>query len=374
VNQPAYPPARRAATIVEDYFRRCRQSAESQDLAPMPDAAAAEAIIEAAFWASLQHEEGYRPKISLAYLPPEMVLYPMMFQRSLPLSPAALTKVAPAVKRPGIHLGVWHGETGLHVWGTSRLLPRFCLVLEVIEPGLLVVKYPRTEDYTKFRNVVVLQGSIIKVIDERDVGTPERSGLLESLLGVGPTASRVDRGNVLIQLAISMRAHGRGGTLLMVQPNSTTWRQSFVEPVTYPVSPPFRELTELIAEHPDSNDRTMQERFRRTIDAIAGLTAVDGAALMNSRFELLAFGAKIRARSNYEVEEVILTEPVRDNIPERVHITRLGGTRHLSAAQFVSDERDAVALVASQDGRFTVFAWSSAEDRVHAHRLDVLLL
>ena len=340
----------------------------------MPDAAAAEAIIEAAFWASLQHEEGYRPKISLAYLPPEMVLYPMMFQRSLPLSPAALTKVAPAVKRPGIHLGVWHGETGLHVWGTSRLLPRFCLVLEVIEPGLLVVKYPRTEDYTKFRNVVVLQGSIIKVIDERDVGTPERSGLLESLLGVGPTASRVDRGNVLIQLAISMRAHGRGGTLLMVQPNSTTWRQSFVEPVTYPVSPPFRELTELIAEHPDSNDRTMQERFRRTIDAIAGLTAVDGAALMNSRFELLAFGAKIRARSNYEVEEVILTEPVRDNIPERVHITRLGGTRHLSAAQFVSDERDAVALVASQDGRFTVFAWSSAEDRVHAHRLDVLLL
>ena len=53
---------------------------------------------------------------------------------------------------------------------------------------------------------------------------------------------------------------------------------------------------------------------------------------------------------------------------------QLGGTRHLSAAQFVHDQRDAVALVASQDGRFTVFAWSPCEDMVHAHRVETLLL
>jgi hypothetical protein len=52
----------------------------------------------------------------------------------------------------------------------------------------------------------------------------------------------------------------------------------------------------------------------------------------------------------------------------------LGGTRHLSAAQFVHDQRDAVALVASQDGRFTVFAWSPCENLVHAHRVEVLLV
>ena len=40
----------------------------------------------------------------------------------------------------------------------------------------------------------------------------------------------------------------------------------------------------------------------------------------------------------------------------------LGGTRHLSAAQFVRDQPDALALVASQDGRFTIFAWSPCED------------
>ena len=51
-----------------------------------------------------------------------------------------------------------------------------------------------------------------------------------------------------------------------------------------------------------------------------------------------------------------------------------GGTRHLSAAQFVYDQKGAVALVASQDGRFTVFAWSPCEERVHAHRVEALLL
>ncbi|MGI9181745.1 MAG: putative sensor domain DACNV-containing protein, partial [Longimicrobiaceae bacterium] len=45
-----------------------------------------------------------------------------------------------------------------------------------------------------------------------------------------------------------------------------------------------------------------------------------------------------------------------------------------SAAQFVHDQRDALALVASQDGRFTVFGWSPCEERVHAHRVETLLL
>ena len=45
-----------------------------------------------------------------------------------------------------------------------------------------------------------------------------------------------------------------------------------------------------------------------------------------------------------------------------------------SAAQFIHDQHDAVALIASQDGRFTVFEWSDCEGMVHAHRLEVLLL
>jgi hypothetical protein len=57
-----------------------------------------------------------------------------------------------------------------------------------------------------------------------------------------------------------------------------------------------------------------------------------------------------------------------------VHPSYLGGTRHLSASQFVHDQHDALALVASQDGRFTVFAWSPGVGMVHAHRVEALLL
>ena len=69
-----------------------------------------------------------------------------------------------------------------------------------------------------------------------------------------------------------------------------------------------------------------------------------------------------------------VTEPIEGDEPQLVHPTQLGGTRHLSSAQFVHDQHGAIALVASQDGRFTVFAWSPCEAMVHAHRVETLLL
>ena len=69
-----------------------------------------------------------------------------------------------------------------------------------------------------------------------------------------------------------------------------------------------------------------------------------------------------------------ITKPIQGVAPEVVPPSRLGNTRHLSAAQFVQDQRDAIALVASVDGRFTVFAWSPCEEMVHAHRVESLLL
>ncbi len=111
------------------------------------------------------------------------------------------------------------------------------------------------------------------------------------------------------------------------------------------------------------------------IGAVAGLTAVDGATIITNRYDLLAFGAKITRREGLPaVEQLIVTEPIEGGAADVVHPTWLGGTRHLSAAQFVQDQRDAVALVASQDGRFTIFAWSPCENMVHAHRVEALLL
>src|SRR5215211_5772832 len=125
---PAYPAARKVAAAVEGRFARRAADARAagkDGLAHAPDAAAVESVIDAAFWASLRREEGYSPKISLAFLPPEQAEPPLTFARPLPLEAAALAKLAPAVERPGIHLGVWRSGCGdeLCVWGTTRTIP-----------------------------------------------------------------------------------------------------------------------------------------------------------------------------------------------------------------------------------------------------------
>jgi hypothetical protein len=115
--------------------------------------------------------------------------------------------------------------------------------------------------------------------------------------------------------------------------------------------------------------------MNRMVDKVAGYTAVDGATILTDKHELIAFGAKIhRSPTGKPVDQLLLTEPIIDSKATIVHPSQLGGTRHISAAQFVYDQRDSIALVASQDGRFTIFAWSPCEGMVHAHRIDVLLL
>lgn len=375
MTEPASPASRALAVSVQEYFARHLAAAHQQgvqNLAPAPDALTIEAIINVAFWASLRREEGYFPKISFAFLAPERATQPLIFERLLPFTPAALARLAPAVERPGIHLGVWPYANELRVWGTAHVIPRLCFVLEVVEPGLLVIKYRRGQDPSKFINVAVLKGDQVKVVDEESTNQPDCPTLLTSLLGFGSA----DPVNVLVQLATSMRSHGRGGALLVVPQNSDNWRQSILWPVPYAISPPYCELAELMRQDVTKrNERPWQEALRRSVEVIAGLTAVDGATLITDEHEVLAFGAKIgRREGSMPVEQALVTEPIVGSAVSIVHPLQLGGTRHLSAAQFVQDQRDSLALVASQDGRFTVFAWSPCEGMVHAHRVETLLL
>jgi hypothetical protein len=376
---PTYQTARFVSGMLEVHFARYVSTALQKarpEPVPLPDARAIEVIIDAAFWASLRREEGYSPKISLALLPVERASQALRFEHLLPLTPSALARLAPAVERPGIHLGVWRDRGELSVWGTTRTIPKFCFVLEVIEPGLLVVKYRRGQDPSKFVNVMVLKGDQIKEVDEEGTSLPDCPSLVTSLLGFGSPATPADNVNVLVQVAASMRSHGRGGSLLVVPGGSEVWRESIVWPVPYAVSPAYTELAELMRQDADAkNERLWQEALIDAVEAIAGLTAVDGATIISDQYNLLAFGAKIgRREGSTQVEQVIVTEPIVGDAASVVHPVQFGGTRHLSAAQFVQDQREAIALVASQDGRFTVFAWSPCEEMVHAHRVETLLL
>ena len=268
-----YAAARTVSPKVEAYFARRRAEAVShsqEHLASLPDAVTIEAVIDVAFWASLRREEGYMPRISLAFLSPDQTTHPLLFERRLPLDPAVLTRVGPAVERPGIHLGVWHDSSGLSVWGTSRIIPKLCFVLEVAAPGLLVVKHHSGEEAGKFVNVAVLEADQIKMVDERALSLPDCPALLTSLMGFDSPASWAHSVNVLVQLAVSMRAHGRGGCLLVVPAGLDSWRESIVQPMPYAVSPAFCELAQLSQEVPEGKRRRVwQEELGRTIEGVA---------------------------------------------------------------------------------------------------------
>jgi hypothetical protein len=376
---PAYPAARDVAPRVYEHFARhstAQRELTPESVASLADPATIEAMIEAAFWASLRREESYIPKISLAFLSPQQTDHPLIFERPLPLDAAALARLAPAVERAGIHLGVWPGGGGLTVWGTAYAIPIFCLVIEVAAPGLLVVKHHRGEETVKYINVAVLEGDRVKVIDEKASSLPECPSLLTSLLGFDSPASWVASVNLLVQLAVSMRAHGRGGLLLVVPAGNDSWLESIVQPIPYAVTPAFVQLAQLNREAPAVQRRRLwRDAVNRAVEGVAGLTAVDGATVLTTEYELLAFGAKIaRRKGSPQVEQVTMTEPIEGGRPSLIHPSALGGTRHLASAQFVHDQHDSVALVASQDGRFTVFAWSECEQTVHAHRVETLLL
>jgi hypothetical protein len=161
-----------------------------------------------------------------------------------------------------------------------------------------------------------------------------------------------------------------------VPEGSETWRQSIIHPPTYEVSPPFSELASLATGPGDGvSQRAWREELNRSVAAVASLTAVDGATVITSGFHLLAFGAKVaRRKGGTQIEQVTLTEPIEGTEARILSPGDLGATRHLAGAQFIHDQPDALALVASQDGRFTVFAWSPCEGMVHAHRIETLLL
>lgn len=308
-------------------------------------------------------------------MPPEQSARPLKFEPRLRFAPDVLSRLAPAVERPGIHIGVWSYDDGLAVWGITRTVPTWCFVLEVVAPGLLVVKYRREGLATKFANVAVLEGADVKFI------TPQQPGMhseapphLVSLLNFYSSAGRNESDNLLIRVATSMRAYGRGGSLLVVPKESGQWLNSIVRPVTYSLIPPFPDLSTFIGrsgQTPETSNAVLQF----AVDALTGLTAVDGATVIGSFFEPLAFGVKIVVPEGpRRIERVLLTEPIEGVVDITVDIAHLGGTRHLSAAQFAYDQKDAVSMVASQDGRFTVFAWSALHEIVHAYRLESLLV
>src|SRR5207237_10377577 len=142
---------------------------------------------------------------------------------------------------------------------------------------------------------------------EEGANIPDCPDVVTALLGFDSPASWADSVNVFVRLAVSMRAHSRGGALLVVPADSDRWRQSIVQPIRYSVMPPFSAIADLMRHgHAERARRHWRGELTQAVDAVAGLTAVDGATVMNDRYELLAFAAQsARHGGSGRVERVV---------------------------------------------------------------------
>lgn len=378
--QSTYKAANQVASLMEQHFSKHLHEAQlngETNLADIPNKTIIEAIIDVAFWTSLRREEGHSPKISFAFLSPLQSKDALIFSHKLPLNADAITKIAPGVERAGIHVGIWVEDGELHIWGTTTFIPNLCFVLDVSEPGLLVVKHKRINSLGKYSNVAVLKGDEIRVIDEEFGKSTKRPAIINSLIGIGSIkVDWNDTTNILIQIAVSMRAHKRGGILLVVPTDNDDWMKSLIQPLTYTIQPVYKGLSSLAKTELNSNNEMyLLGQLKKEIENVAGLTAIDGATIINQDLEVLAFGAKIgRAEGKKRVNEISISEPIINGETIVVQPSQLGGTRHLSSAQFVSDQHQAMAMVASQDDHFTILKYSPKKEMVKAYRIDTLLL
>ena len=248
-----YPAATLVAAKLESYFAGCAESPSpnEQEPARILDRETIEQMINTAFWASLQREEGYSSKLSLAFLPAQQPWLTMRFAEPLPLVPNALIKLSPGVKFSGGHLGVWRSEQNrLAIWGGTQLLPQNCFVLEILEPGLLVVKQNRGNRAGKLANILILSADQIKEInrDSTDFSGDffDCPAMLSEMLDFAASSSANNQICVPLELAAQMRKHGHGSSLLVVPQNSEKWRESTVSPTTYSLSPSFTRLADLV--------------------------------------------------------------------------------------------------------------------------------
>lgn len=380
MNQTTYQAAKTASKVLENHFKDLISIAiekGEQKIASIPKRETIEAIINVAFWASLRKEEGRAPKISISFLSPEEADQPLLFGVRLPLNTNTLIKLAPGIERAGVHLGVWEENNSIYIWGTTLTIPDYCFVLDVSEPGLLVIKHRRLYGFGKYTNVAILKGDEIKIIDKQFGSAKDSPSVVTALLDLNSPCSWNNGVNVLIQLAVSMRKHQQGGILLVVPPNSAAWRKSIVHPLSYPVYPSFGSLAKLMEEYKEDDNTEIQWRLKlyNEVENIAGLTAVDGAMVISRDFNVYTFGAKItRKEDSNSIDTILYIEPIDGGDAIEKFVGDVGGTRHSSAAQFIYDQRDSLAMVASQDGHFTVFSWSGIANKVQAHRIDTLLI
>ncbi|MBW4622575.1 MAG: hypothetical protein KME17_24860 [Cyanosarcina radialis HA8281-LM2] len=346
-------------------------------------------LVNQLFWTSLHVEEGrpVRGTLCICSPDPEQTPCSRAFDEPVPLSVKSLISLFTA--SPRAPLAVHANGDRIEVWGMLDYTPMFVLRLRIASTGVVVAS--ENQD-------------VIAVLEREEVHIPKSAGEFDLTMIV----ARALDGNrafsdrrepiflaaLLQRVVIAMYRLGHGGTLVVLpSKNNESWSEDVLFKYRFDSAGTravrelwarFREAQERhqeILRRPPSQDMEpsmvhtielykesvigYREQLNSLLRAVGELSAVDGAVVMDEELNLLGFGAKLVS----EAKNInVLDFDALSGQTKTTALEELGGTRHQSAARFVSKNREAMVFVASQDGRLTLLSWVVDPGKVVALR------
>jgi hypothetical protein len=360
-----------------------------------PNVEQLEELISTIIWASTQHEEGRLSRFAVAFAKPSLLDFlALSFEVPKRLSTEELRKLAPAVLPRDGRVMVWPNTATnvLEICGVQTT-SLSSVTFRVLDPGRLTVSFPLDS------TIAEITGTRAGFISsdwnnkgQRMMAPPGGStggafGELLSFFSIHETQQILSR----------IRLLGHGGTIVFVQDN-LAWQKSVDRPIFYGCNQNLNELDRIVEsfrrEVEATPGGTSSDTMKKGLELIAStpyqhfigeaarsiayLSSVDGATILNSKFSVLAFGAKLKPKKKTKsdkVEMVTRVFPFEGVIASDVPIDEeFRGTRHLSAARFVLNNPKSVAFVVSQDGGITGLIMEARSSTLFAFKSLELLL
>jgi len=355
-------------------------------------------LLNLAFWASMQSEEGRPVRATLALINPDYSSTQDVFRLShtIALSSHSIAKLSATFPfRSGAIAVTFPLRCHPLIWGIVLPKPEDEWLVEILGPGYIVIK-----NGPSIQATLLPDGSQI-LFDRLTRLEDDWCDLLfhhANHTAIGheiPFEHRLGFYGFLQILARAMVEHRQGGSVVMVSPDDHAWetavdfKYKFVAPAQYLTNlfsslkkwrdrwskaqerkrKSKREQRPEIEFYPDSEPERI---FRETLRLVGGMTAVDGAIVMTTTLQILGYGAKLMPKT--------METSIREWLPgqgysaESMPLGDIGGTRHRSAAQFAHQHPGTIVFVASQDGRFTIFVANESANEVLALRAELLLM
>jgi hypothetical protein len=322
-------------------------------------------LLNICFWASLLKEENHPISFLLYFDHKDSDRTDNVFKNSIPLNSEAIKKLAPAFEGSCSFVICSNSQENLIIDGFSQyVLDRkrfgYKLTVSSLKPGQLIVSL-------HWEPVAFLTGSRVVLIDNKSLDFQSEMASVV-IRNSPPFRSELVSWVFIKDLARRMFLLQRGGTLIIT--DNKNWKQSVTFPIVFDLgkvdrllrSPPIHQGATI-----PLNEITLRDYIGPTdeqkLDILARFTTVDGAVVTGTNLEPLAIGSKLKPMpSNVPPEDILVVEPIEGHQPTIEPFSSLGGTRHQSAALFVNDHRDSLAIVASVDNKISFVRWDEAKD------------